>query len=86
MEKNLDKFADYIAELRPTNFIGLALTLGVELFNDKIDKETKKVIARPAEDILCDCLDQINQMSRAERRDLLKVLRATIKNQKEGDE
>lgn len=85
MEKKIDKFADYIMELHPTNFIGLALTLGVELFSDKFNKETKKAIARPAEDILCDCLDQINHMPRNQRRELLKVLRATIKNQKEGD-
>ena len=56
--------------------------LKVKWLTTKLDPETKKAVPRPAEDILLDCAEKFNDMSRKERRNMLKAIRKWTEEKK----
>lgn len=83
MEKNKNKvsskivinFLELVTQLEPIEFVGLSKILCVSLVNEKNDP-------REFEDILSDMIDKFISTGRKQRKDIIKVLKGSIKETK----
>ena len=71
-----ESFAQLLTQLTPEEFIGLAKYFDIKILTTELDPETKKAIARPAEDVLLDILTSYDQLNRSDKRKLVKQLTA----------
>ena len=78
-KKNLTDFALLISKLDGASMIGLTRLLQVKVFYDDVKDENGKPMPRSGEAIIEDCLVKFNSLDRAKRRHILKILRATKK-------
>ena len=78
-KKNLTDFALLISKLDGASMIGLTRLLQVKVFYDDVKDENGKPMPRSGEAIIEDCLVKFNSLDRAERRHILKILRAAKK-------
>lgn len=69
-----ENFAKLLTQLKPEEFIGLAKYFDVKILTTEVDPETKKAIARPAEDVLLDILTSYDMFNRGDKRKLVKQL------------
>ena len=69
-----ESFAQLLTQLTPEEFVGLAKYFDIKILTTELDPETKKAIARPAEDVLLDILTSYDQLNRSDRRKLVKQL------------
>ena len=69
-----ENFAKLLTQLKPEEFIGLAKYFDVKILTTEVDPETKKAIARPAEDVLLDILTSYDMLNRGDKRKLVKQL------------
>lgn len=82
--KHMDEFALALCELSPKEFLGVARLLNVKWLTTKFEPDTKKAVPRPAEDIFMDCLEKFQEMSRQERRILLKAAKKWAGGKSDG--
>ena len=83
MEKNKNKvsskivinFLELVTQLEPIEFVGLSKILCVSLVNQKNEP-------RNFEDILSDMIDNFISTGRKQRKDIIKVLKQSIKETK----
>ena len=83
MEKNKNKvsskividFLELVTQLEPIDFVGLSKILCVPLVNQKNEP-------REFEDILSDMIDKFISTGRKQRKDIIKVLKQSIKETK----
>lgn len=83
MEKNKNNvsskivinFLELVTQLEPIEFVGLSKILCVSLVNEKNDP-------REFEDILSDMIDKFISTGRKQRKDIIKVLKGSIKETK----
>ena len=83
MEKNKNKvsskivinFLELVTQLEPIEFVGLSKILCVPLVNQKNEP-------REFEDILSDMIDKFISTGRKQRKDIIKVLKQSIKETK----
>ena len=71
-----ESFAQLLTQLTPEEFVGLAKYFDIKILTTEVDPETKKAIARPAEDVLLDILTSYDQLNRSDKRKLVKQLTA----------
>ena len=71
-----ESFAQLLTQLTPEEFIGLAKYFDIKILTTEVDPETKKAIARPAEDVLLDILTSYDRLNRGDKRKLVKQLTA----------
>ena len=71
-----ESFAQLLTQLTPEEFVGLAKYFDIKILTTEIDPETKKAIARPAEDVLLDILTSYDRLNRSDKRKLVKQLTA----------
>lgn len=71
-----ESFAQLLTQLTPEEFVGLAKYFDIKILTTEVDPETKKAIARPAEDVLLDILTSYDRLNRSDRRKLVKQLTA----------
>ena len=69
-----ESFAQLLTQLTPEEFVGLAKYFDIKILTTELDPETKKAIARPAEDVLLDILTSYDRLNRSDRRKLVKQL------------
>lgn len=69
-----ESFAQLLTQLTPEEFIGLAKYFDIKILTTEVDPETKKAIARPAEDVLLDILTTYDMLNRGDKRKLVKQL------------
>lgn len=69
-----ESFAQLLTQLTPEEFIGLAKYFDIKILTTEVDPETKKAIARPAEDVLLDILTTYDTLNRGDKRKLVKQL------------
>ena len=69
-----ESFAQLLTQLTPEEFVGLAKYFDIKILTTELDPETKKEIARPAEDVLLDILTSYDRLNRSDRRKLVKQL------------
>lgn len=77
MEKGIERFQRQLLQLEPVEFIGVARILGVQLFN--IEKNEPFLF----DDIFAGLMEKYRGLSRRQRKNLDKILRAAT--QKEDD-
>ena len=68
--------AQLLTQLTPEEFVGLAKYFDIKILTTEVDPETKKAIARPAEDVLLDILTSYDRLNRSDKRKLVKQLTA----------
>ena len=71
-----ESFAQLLTQLTPEEFVGLAKYFDIKILTTEGDPETKKAIARPAEDVLLDILTSYDQLNRSDKRKFVKQLTA----------
>ena len=71
-----ESFAQLLTQLTPEEFVGLAKYFDIKILTTEVDPETKKAIARPAEDVLLDILTSYDRLNRSDRRKLMKRVTA----------
>lgn len=76
-EKNVNEFAKLLVTLDAASLIGLTRILKVKVFYDDIKDDKGHPMPRSGEAIVEDCLIKFHSMNRQERRNILKILRAT---------
>lgn len=69
-----ESFAQLLTQLTPEEFVGLAKYFDIKILTTEVDPETKKAIARPAEDVLLDILTSYDRLNRGDKRKLVKQL------------
>ena len=91
VSKSVEKIIKLIAGLEPAEFIGICKILGVEILqpievetNEELpSRESKEdnqkrninVKVRPAEELIVEVIDKVDNLNRAQRRNLLALLR-----------
>lgn len=91
VSKSVEKIIKLIAGLEPAEFIGVCKILGVEILqpteaetDEKLpSRESKEdnqkrninVKVRPAEELIVEVIDKVDNLNRAQRRNLLALLR-----------
>lgn len=78
-EKSVNEFARLIGKLDAPTLIGLTRVLCVKIFYDDIKDEKGHPMPKSGEAIIEDCLVKFYSLNRAKRRDILKVVRAAVK-------
>ena len=78
-EKNLEKFMLEISKLGPIEFLGLAKIFNIELFEDEGEKQP-----RDFEAVLSEVLDKYIQLSRRQRRTIMKLIKSANLGKIEG--
>ena len=71
-----ESFAQLLTQLTPEEFVGLAKYFDIKILTTEVDPQTKKAIARPAEDVLLDILTSYDRLNRSDKRKLVKQLTA----------
>ena len=71
-----ESFAQLLTQLTPEEFVGLAKYFDIKILTTEVDPETKKAIARPAEDVLLDILTSYDRLNRGDKRKFVKQLTA----------
>ena len=71
-----ESFAQLLTQLTPEEFVGLAKYFDIKILTTELDPQTKKAIARPAEDVLLDILTSYDRLNRSDKRKLVKQLTA----------
>ena len=91
VSKSVEKIIKLIAGLEPAEFIGVCKILGVEILqptevetDEKLPSSESKednqkrninVKVRPAEELIVEVIDKVDNLNRAQRRNLLALLR-----------
>lgn len=86
--KPTDKLLTLIPKLNAVEFAGLARVLKVKLLdevNPEADMPAEKFVAREFNDVLADVLKNFELSSRARRREILQLLKAAQKGDKNAD-
>ena len=78
-EKNVNEFAKLIIKLDGASLLGLTRMLRVKVFYDDLKDDKGHPMPRSGEAIIEDCLVKFHSLNRAERRDILRILRAAKK-------
>lgn len=78
-EKNVNEFAKLIGKLDGPTLIGLTRMLEVRVFYEDLKDDKGHPMPRSGEAIVEDCLVKFFSLNRQKRREILKVLRATVR-------
>lgn len=78
-EKQLTEFAKLIGKLDAPSFLGLAKVLCVHIFNNESLDDNGKPTPRNGEEIIEDCIIAFDQLNRAKRKEIIKILRKAVK-------
>ena len=78
-KKNVVEFATLLSKLDGASALGLCRLLKVKVFYDDVKDENGKPMPRSGEAIIEDCLVKFDALDRANRREILRILRATKK-------
>ena len=81
-KKNVNEFARLICKLNGAQIIGLTRLLQVKVFYDDVKDDNGKPMPRGGEAIIEDCLVKFNALNYEKRREILKLLRLTVKEKK----
>jgi hypothetical protein len=79
LKKNVNEFAKLLVKLDGAQVIGLTRLLQVKVFYDDVKDDKGHPMPRSAEAIIEDCLVKFNSLNREERKNILRIMRATIK-------
>ena len=78
-EQTLTDFAIMLGKMDAMEFMGLAKILCVHVFDNENKDENGKPAPREAEAIIEDCIIAFDNLNRKQRRDVLRVMRNTVK-------
>ena len=76
--KQTNDFALLFSKLDAPTALGVAIKLKVDLFYNDVLDENGRPMPRSGESILEDCVVKFHNLNRAERRALLKILKAKV--------
>lgn len=79
LKKNVNEFAKLLVKLDGAQVIGLTRLLQVKVFYDDVKDDKGHPMPRSAEAIIEDCLVKFNSLNREERKNILRIMRATVK-------
>lgn len=85
MKGTNEQFLALLIGARPEQILGLAKLWDIKILTENIDPETKKAVARPAEQILGDIIDHYATLDRIERRRLVRQLRKSLAQEDASD-
>lgn len=71
-----EQFAEFIAKTDVQGFIGVCKILGVKMDNGATTKEEFDL--RPFEDVWSEVIEKFNNLGRAQRRDLAKIMKQAV--------
>lgn len=74
-EKNFNEFIELITKLEPIEFLGITKIFCIPI----VTKTNDEIIDRPFDEILSDLLDAFVALGCNQRREIIKVLRASLK-------
>lgn len=80
MEKGIERFQRQLLQLEPIEFIGVARILGVRLF----DSDMMEPI--PFEELFIRVLEEYKRLTRRQRKNLEKILRAATKKEDDSND
>lgn len=78
-EKNVNEFAKLITKIKAPQLIGLTRLLKVNVFYEDVKDDQGHPMPRSGEAIIEDCLIKFYAMNRTDRRNILRLLRAAVK-------
>ena len=78
-KKNIKEFAELLCKLDAPTLIGLTRLLEVKVFYDDVKDEKGHPMPRSGEAIIEDCLVKYYAMNRENRKNILRTLRAAVK-------
>lgn len=78
MKDTNEQFLELLVGMRPEHVLGLAKLWDIKILTESIDPETKKAIARPAEEIVSDIVDHYAGLGRVGRRMCVRQLRKSL--------
>lgn len=78
-EKNVNEFAKLLGKLDAPSLIGLTRMLEVRVFYEDLKDDKGHPMPRSGEAIVEDCLVKFFSLNRQKRREILKVLRMTVR-------
>lgn len=80
MEKGIERFQRQLLQLEPVEFIGVARILRVQLFNP----DTMEPV--PFEELFIRVLEEYKKLSRRQRKNLDRILRAATKKEEDSND
>ena len=78
-DKSTTEFAKLISKLNGAQVIGLTRLLKVKVFYDDVKDDNGHPMPRSGEAIIEDCLVKFHAMNRADRRNILKLVKQAAK-------
>lgn len=81
-DKDTQAFAKALIKLDGASVIGLTRLLKVKVFHDEVKDENGKPLPRSGESIIEDCLVKFHALNRADRRNILKLVKKASKAKK----
>jgi len=82
MDKTIEKFVNAVMLLGAEEFIGLARLMKVSFVKWDESDDTQKPVPRDAEEVGLEMVTAFNLYNRKQKRNLMKLLKATIKGRK----
>lgn len=77
--KTYEKFIRYLAKTTPEEFLGVAKMMGIEIVSDDSDAENHVLKFKEPDLLLEEVLDKFCVLSRDRRKNLMKILKKTVK-------
>ena len=77
--KTYEKFIRYLAKTTPEEFLGIAKLMGIDIVSEESDAEKHVLKFKEPDLLLEEVLDKFLELNRTRRKNLMKILRKTVK-------
>ena len=81
-KKNVNEFAQLLAQMDGASVVGLTRLLQVKVFYDDVKDENGHPMPRSGEAIIEDCLVKFYTLNRERRKEIIKIMRQAVKEGK----
>ena len=81
-KKNVNEFAQLLAQMDGASVVGLTRLLQVKVFHDDVKDENGHPMPRSGEAIIEDCLVKFYALNRERRKEIIKIMRQAVKEGK----
>ena len=77
--KTYEKFIRSLAKTTPEEFLGIAKLMGIDIVSEESDAEKHVLKFKEPDLLLEEVLDKFLELNRTRRKNLMKILRKTVK-------